>query len=95
MNTVPQIVDRLGRQEIIDRLGVRTSSVTDAISDGVFPARWYGELKEMADEQGIELPLELFNWRKASGGPRIMPHPPAHEHAAATASRHGKKVTKA
>lgn len=63
MNTTSDIVDKLGREEICDKLGLVTSAVSNACKKGKFPPSWYLPLKKMADDEGIELPDTLFKWR--------------------------------
>ncbi len=65
MTTAKDIVDALGRPEIQQKLGIGTQSVTNCIAGNEFPARYYGGMKELADARGVELPLDLFNWRRA------------------------------
>lgn len=59
------IIDCLGRDVIRQRLGLTPSSMSDAVREGKFPARWYGPMCEIAAEQGVDLPMSLFHWREA------------------------------
>lgn len=65
MLTAKHIVETLGRTEMQERLGVATQSITNCIAENEFPARYYAVLKEMAEERELEMPLSLFNWRRA------------------------------
>lgn len=59
-------LDALGRDAVRERLKLTPSSMSDALrgDDAKFPARWYAPMKELADERGVELPLDVFHWRK-------------------------------
>lgn len=60
------IVDRIGRERLALRLGLKNAkSVWPAISRGFFPPAWYPIVEELAEEEGIEVPSYLYNWRKA------------------------------
>lgn len=60
------ILDVLGRERVRVALDLTPSSLSDATRDGAkFPARWYGPMKRLADETGVDLPMELFHWRSA------------------------------
>ncbi len=63
MKTVPEVYEKIGRARIQKQLDLKASSLTDALTDGRFPARWYAPMKKMAEEDGLELPLSLFHWR--------------------------------
>lgn len=43
---------------------VKTQTVSDAIRDGRFPARWYRGIKTLMAEAGHDAPpMEAFAWR--------------------------------
>lgn len=64
MTKTADILDALGRDVVRESLGLTPSSLTDATREGaLFPARWYGPMKKLADEKGIALPMGLFHWR--------------------------------
>lgn len=60
--TVSEICDALGRREIAIRIGRGVTAVSNAASQGKFPAAWYVVLTEMCAEQGIDCPLTLFRF---------------------------------
>lgn len=60
MSNVRHIIDSLGRDTIRERLGVSTQSISDAIREDRFPARWYAEIAAMGSDAGLEIPLALF-----------------------------------
>lgn len=63
-NPIAAVLDALGRERVRVALGLTASSLSDATRDGAkFPARWYGPMKILADEQGVDLPLGVFAWR--------------------------------
>ena len=65
MKTPKDVYEALGRDRIQRELGLTPASLTDAIADGKFPARWYARIKALADADGVALPLALFSWRKS------------------------------
>jgi len=62
-NPVHHITDTLTAEAICAALGVGMHSIRYVRTDGLFPASWYGPLKSMCDEAGIECPLSVFNWK--------------------------------
>lgn len=64
MQTVDEIIERFGRPRLRKLLGVTNSSLSDAISAGTFPARYYKPMKDEAEAEGWELPIDRFNWRQ-------------------------------
>lgn len=66
MSSVSIICDRIGRKKIEQKLGVGKSSISNAVSDGMFPASWYLVIKGLADADGIECPESVFNFKDPS-----------------------------
>ncbi len=64
MQTTADIVHAIGRDSLQRRLRLSPQSVSDAIRDGKFPARWFGPMEPLAAEKGIPLPRDLFHWRE-------------------------------
>lgn len=60
--TVTAICDALGRKEISVRVKRTAAAVSNAASEGVFPAGWYLVIKEMCAEKGIGCPDGLFRF---------------------------------
>lgn len=63
MNT-KQVIDALGSDAVIRRLGVTKFSLRAARREGAFPASWYEELSRMGEEAGVPIPISLFNMRR-------------------------------
>ena len=61
--TVRDVIDRLTRKAVIDRLGVSSSQISNWLADGKIPAHWYDPLDRMASEQGWQVPRDVFAWR--------------------------------
>ncbi|MEL7090236.1 MAG: hypothetical protein AAFN94_00740 [Pseudomonadota bacterium] len=59
MSDAEQFVKEVGRQRLIERLGVSEQAVTNGISRGL-PARWYAASKQLADEMGVECSPKMF-----------------------------------
>lgn len=81
MYNARDIVNALGRDSIIKRMGVSTQSVSDAVVTGTFPPAWYVPLVQLAHERGVgDLPLAAFRWRalKSTGSKEgaARPTPP-------------------
>jgi hypothetical protein len=60
--TAAAICDALGRKRIAERVGRRPTAVSNAASEGVFPASWYLAISEMCAEAGIACPARLFSF---------------------------------
>ena len=60
MKTPREIIDALGREQIIERLGVDRRRVNRAAYDKKLPALWYAALSEMA---GRDLPRDAFSFK--------------------------------
>lgn len=60
--TVERICDAIGRRQIADAIGVRLTSVSNAVADGRFPARWYYVLNQLASDAGLQVPHHLFSF---------------------------------
>lgn len=66
IDEIRDIVDKIGRERLAGRLGLKNAkSVWPAISRGFFPPAWYPIVEELAEEEGIVVPSDLYNWRKA------------------------------
>lgn len=66
-HAVHTITEALGAERICAEIGVKPRSIRFARTEGVFPARWYGPLKGLCDEAGIECPMSAFNWASSDG----------------------------
>lgn len=60
--TVQSICDALGRRRIADAIGVRLTSVSNAIVDGRFPARWFHVVDRLCAESELPCPHQLFTF---------------------------------
>jgi hypothetical protein len=63
MNT-KQIINAMGAEAVMARLGVTKFSIRAARRDGSFPASWYEEMSRMGEEFGVSVPISLFNMRR-------------------------------
>lgn len=63
MSKVKDIVAAVGRSRIRDTLGVTEPSISRAIALGHFPANWYPAIRDLAAQNGVYVPEELFNWK--------------------------------
>lgn len=62
------LADALGRGEISKAVGVGATAVSNAVVAGRFPSSWYGAVKALADEKGVDCPMDLFAMRFAATG---------------------------
>jgi hypothetical protein len=65
MTTVREICDTLGRAQLAAALGVKRSAVSNAASEGRFPAKWYLVVSAECRRHEIECPTGLFNFDQA------------------------------
>ena len=76
--TVENICEALGRRTIADAIGVRLTSVSNAIVDGRFPARWFHLVDHLCAERGLPCPRRLFTFvgaDEASASRQLSPTP--------------------
>lgn len=60
--TVAEICAIVGRGKIARAAEVGLSSVSNAVVDNRFPARWFFAVRKLCAEAGIECPEHLFNF---------------------------------
>jgi hypothetical protein len=65
--TVADICDAIGRKVIASRLGVGKTAVSNAVAEGVFPARWYREINMLCLEHDVPCCDEIFNFVRTPG----------------------------
>lgn len=61
-SAVALICDKVGRKVVAERLGVGKTAVSNAATEGMFPARWYREIRLLCEEHGVECGDDLFNF---------------------------------
>lgn len=66
--TVAQICEAIGRDAIARSVDVKPNSVSNAIADNRFPARWFIAVKELCDAAGMPCPAHLFHFAGVSEG---------------------------
>ena len=64
-NTIEDVITSISVRDICDTLRVGDTAVSNAKARGKFPSSWYLPLKSLGECRGIDVPLELFNWRIA------------------------------
>jgi len=67
--TVALICDHVGRKVLADRLGVGKTAIGNAVSENLFPARWYVEVKALCDAHGLSCPASLFSFVRSEPKP--------------------------
>lgn len=64
-SSVAMICDTIGRKVVADRIGVGKTAVSNAVVEGIFPARWYREMRSLCAEHDLPCPDDLFNFVSA------------------------------
>ena len=65
MNT-RDLVKKIGRENLRQALDVREQTISEALGRGLFPSGCYPTVKTLAEKQGVDVPMGLFNWRKTA-----------------------------
>jgi hypothetical protein len=60
--TAKTICDAIGRKVIADHIGASLTAVSNASTDGKFPARWYPGIRELCAAAEHPCPDEAFNF---------------------------------
>ncbi|WCR04791.1 hypothetical protein [Paracoccus saliphilus] len=60
--TTAQVCDAIGRSTIARSLGVKVTAVSNAVTDGKFPARWFLVINKFCEGDGIPCPDRLFSF---------------------------------
>jgi hypothetical protein len=80
--TAADVCDALGRKEMASRLERTTAAISNAASEGVFPAGWYLIISEMCAARGIDCPPSLFKFLVPVEPTPTDPSTPTEEDAA-------------
>lgn len=62
-STVAEIVERLGREAIMSRLGIKKSAISQACIAGRFPSSWFAVISSMCAEASVSCPMSLFTFK--------------------------------
>lgn len=74
-HSVSSICDALGRKKIADVIGVRLTSVSNAVSCGQFPARWFDAIEKLCADADIACPRHLFSFAGVEKAQVVMDAP--------------------
>ena len=69
MNIATKIVNTVGRSAIKRALGVSESAISQAKTDGYFPASWFSEIQRLCRGR-MACPHEAFNMKKRKDKPK-------------------------
>ncbi|NNV47298.1 hypothetical protein GTF97_07910 [Roseobacter sp. HKCCD8767] len=58
------ICDKLGRHILIESLGVSKAALSNALTAGVFPSRWFSVVKRECEKRDIPCPDAAFSFIK-------------------------------
>ncbi len=64
MQTVSELLAKLGRNRINREAGHGFQVLSRAAVDNIMPAWWYPGIRDMCEADGIECPEYLFRWAK-------------------------------
>ncbi len=64
MANLSELVDALDRNVLCERLGITKAAISNVVTDGKFPPGWFQIIMARAHEKGLEVPHDLFKWRK-------------------------------
>lgn len=65
-SSVALICDALGRRRIAVAVGVKLTSVSNAVTAGIFPARWFDVIDGLCREASLDCPRTLFAFVRSS-----------------------------
>lgn len=83
--TTAEICDALGRSTIAAQLNVRVTAVSNAVTDGKFPARWFLVMSKLCEDRGLLCPKELFTFVPPTLN-QETPHDPSQSDASSDAA---------
>ena len=61
MTTAHDIIERAGREAVMERFNVKMRVIQHHLANGRLPAEWYAGLCDMTGQ--VSLPLTLFNFK--------------------------------
>lgn len=67
--TAKTICDAIGRKAIADHIGASLTAVSNASTEGKFPARWYRGIRDLCVRAGVPCPDEAFNFIRPNTPP--------------------------
>lgn len=65
--SVAAICEAVGRRRISVEIGVKATAVSNAVSNGKFPAHWFDVIERLCGEVGVECPRSLFSFAGSVG----------------------------
>lgn len=65
IDSVAEVVDKIGRQALARALGIGVKAVGMAVLDGRFPAAWFDTVDRLAAAGGFAVPRDLFNFKNS------------------------------
>ena len=67
------LADAIGRKKIAEALQVGTTAVSNAVVRKTFPPSWYYTLNQLAAQEGLDCPPELFGMKPSIESPTSEP----------------------
>jgi hypothetical protein len=68
MNTVRDIVDSIGRAELMAELRVSSPAVSNWVANNLFPSWTFDSVARLLEQRGADVRRDLFNWSKPDRG---------------------------
>lgn len=58
-----KLINKLGRDAVLSKLGISTAALSNALSRGVLPASWFIPLYNLGQSQHVFVGTSLFSWK--------------------------------
>ncbi|MEM7523535.1 MAG: hypothetical protein AAF360_07235 [Pseudomonadota bacterium] len=59
-----QLIEKIGRQEVAEAVGVDPAAVREALRRDLLPAKWFLQVSRLAEKMNLECDPALFNFAK-------------------------------
>jgi hypothetical protein len=66
MTCTSDILAAVGRANLRKKLGVSDTAISNALSNGIFPAKWYLIVSSECTAINLDCPLALFSFSEAA-----------------------------
>ena len=64
VSSAEKLIKALGREAIMDAVGVSSQAVSNAKARGQFHGLWFGRMAELAEKRGKSISRDAFMWRE-------------------------------
>lgn len=63
IHPIRAVTKAIGRERIAAALGITISAIREAERTRKLPAAWFQTVRRLGDEQAVEVPEGIFNWK--------------------------------